>query len=241
MPDSFPYRIQGDDMQMVEIKLAPGQELVGEAGAMMYLDEGVDFEVKVGKTASTRGGFLGTIVQGATRMIAGESIFVTHYYNRTNTDQVVAFSSELPGKIITLELGDYGGSIIAQKDAFLCGAHDTAISIQSRHSIGTGFFGGEGFFLQRIHGAGQIFLSAGGMIIERELRGDKLRVDTGAVVAFESQIKYDIERAGSLKSMMFGGEGLFLATLEGNGKVWLQSMPIGRLVGIISSHLPSNK
>ena len=241
MADQFPYRIQGDDLQMVEIRLAPGQEIVGEAGAMMYIDEGIEFEVKVGQTGDNRSGFFGTLVNAGTRMLAGEGIFVTHFTNTGRTEQVVAFASEAPGKIVPLNMMDHGGELIAQKDAFLCGTNDVTVTIAFQRSLGRGFFGGEGFILQKIRGEGQLFLSAGGMIIERELKGETLRMDSGAIVAFESQIDYDIERAGSLKSMMFGGEGLFLATLKGHGKVWIQSLPISRLAGIISSHLPTNQ
>ena len=241
MADQFPYRIQGDDLQMIEIRLAPGQVVVGEAGAMMYIDEGITFEAKVGGSAEGRSGFFGTLVTAGTRMLAGESIFVTHFTNSSNREQIVAFSSEAPGKIVTLNMMDHGGELIAQKDAFLCGADDVTVTIAFQRNIARGLFGGEGFILQKIQGQGQAFLSAGGMIIERELKGETIRADSGAIVAFESQIKYDIERAGSLKSMMFGGEGLFLATLSGHGKVWLQSLPISRLAGIIHSKMPTNQ
>ena len=241
MADQFPYRIQGDDLQMVEVRLDPGDEIIGEAGAMMYIDEGITFDVKVGQTGSSRGGIFGTLVNAGTRMLAGEGIFVTHFTNSSRKEQVVAFASEAPGKIIPLLMSDHGGELIAQKDAFLCGANDTTVSIAFQRSLGRGLFGGEGFILQKLQGQGQVFLSAGGMIIERELKGETIRADSGAIVAFESQIDYDIERAGSIKSMMFGGEGLFLATLSGHGKVWLQSLPISRLAGIILSRMPTTQ
>ena len=237
----FPYRIQGDDMQMLEIRLAPGQEVVGEAGAMMYLESGIEFEAKLAANKGSGGGLMGSLMSAGTRMLAGESAFVTHFTNNSSRDQVVAFSSEAPGKILALEMSDVGGSILAQRDAFLCASPDVSVSVAFQRSLGRGFFGGEGFILQKIEGEGQAFLSAGGMIVEKELRNEKLLIDTGCIVAFEPTLKYDIQRAGNIKSMMFGGEGLFLATVEGSGRVWLQSMPVSRLAGHILSKMPSSQ
>ncbi len=236
----FTYRIQGDDMQMLEIRLAPGQEMIGEAGAMMYMEDGIEFDVKFGSGGSS-GGLMGAIRSAGSRMLTGENMFTTRYSNAARTEQIVAFSSEAPGKILPLNMNDLGGTVIAQRDAFLCASSDAQISIAFQRSLGRGFFGGEGFIMQRIESSGQVFLSAGGMIVEKELRGDRLRIDTGCLVAFQPQINYDVQRAGNVKSMLFGGEGLFLATLQGHGKVWLQSMPVGRLADHILSKMPSSQ
>ena len=237
----FQYRIIGDDLPMLEIRLAPGEEIIGEAGAMMYMEPGIEFESKVGRRPGAGGGLLGNIMNAGARMLAGESAFVTHFTNASNHGSIMAFSSEAPGKIVSINLGDLGGTVLAQRDAFLCGSPDTGITVAFQRNLGAGFFGGEGFILQKVQGNGHIFMSAGGTIIERELRGETLRVDSGCIVAFQEGIKYDIQRAGDLKSMLAGGEGLFLATLEGRGKIWLQSMPIGRLAHHIYSKMPSSQ
>ena len=239
---SFQYRIIGDDLQMLEIRLAPGEEIIGEAGAMMYMEPGIEFESKMGKRpGGGGGGLLGGLMNAGARVLAGESIFVTHFQNASNQSQIVAFSSEAPGKIVSIDLGGLGGTVLAQRDAFLCGSSDTGITVAFQKNLGAGFFGGEGFILQKVQGRGHIFMSAGGTIVERDLQGERLRVDSGCIVAFQEGIEYDIQRAGNLKSMLAGGEGLFLATLQGHGKVWLQSMPIGRLAHIIHSKMPSSK
>ena len=238
---TFQYRIIGDDLQMLEIRLGPGEEIIGEAGAMMYMESGIEFDTKVGKRPGGGGGLLGNIVNAGARMLAGESIFVTHFKNTSRDSQIVAFSSEAPGKIVSVDLGALGGTVLAQRDAFLCGSEDTGITVAFQRNLGAGFFGGEGFILQKVQGDGHIFMSAGGTIIERELRGEQLRVDSGCIVAFQEGIDYDIQRAGNLRSMLGGGEGLFLATLSGHGKVWLQSMPIGRLAHHIYSKMPSSQ
>ena len=239
---SFQYRIIGDDLQMLEIRLGSGEEIIGEAGAMMYMEPGIEFESKMGKRpGGGGGGLLGGIMNAGARMLAGESIFVTHFMNASRESQIVAFSSEAPGKIVSIDLSALGGTVLAQRDAFLCGSSDTGITVAFQRNLGAGFFGGEGFILQKVQGSGHIFMSAGGTIIERELRGERLRVDSGCIVAFQDGINYDIQRAGNLKSMLAGGEGLFLATLEGHGKVWLQSMPIGRLAHHIYSKMPSSR
>ncbi len=239
MSAEFTYRIQGDDMQMLEVRLSPGQEMTGEAGAMMYMEEGIEFETKFG--GGSGGGIMGGLMSAGRRMLAGESAFVTQYMNRSSSERIVAFSSEAPGKILPLNLQDVGGTLLAQRDAYLCASPDVTVTIAFQRSLGRGFFGGEGFILQKIEGSGQVFLSAGGMIIEKELRGERVRIDSGCIVAFESQINYDVQRAGNLKSMLAGGEGLFLATLEGHGKIWLQSMPVSRLAGHILSKIPSSQ
>ena len=239
--DNFQYRIIGDDLQMLEIRLGPNEEVIGEAGAMMYMEPGIEFDTKMGKRPGGGGGLLGGIMNAGARILAGESIFVTHFKNQSRQSQILAFSSEAPGKIVSIDLGALGGTVLAQRDAFLCGSPDTGITVAFQKNLGAGFFGGEGFILQKVQGEGHIFMSAGGTIIERDLQGERLRVDSGCIVAFQDGIEYDIQRAGNLRSMFAGGEGLFLATLQGHGKVWLQSMPIGRLAHHIYSKMPSSK
>ena len=181
----------------------------------------------------------GKLKAAGKRAISQESIFLTHFTNQGAGKQTAAFAAEFPGKIVPIDLEDHGGRLLAQKDAFLCAALGTKINISFNKKIGTGFFGGEGFILQSLEGDGMVFLSAGGTIVERQLSGERLRVDTGCLVAFEETVEYSIERAGNLKSMVFGGEGLFLATLTGTGRVWLQSLPFSRLADRIISSAPS--
>jgi uncharacterized protein (TIGR00266 family) len=197
---NFQYRIIGDDLQMLEIRLAPGEEIIGEAGAMMYMEPGIEFESKMGKRpGGGGGGLLGGLMNAGARVLAGESIFVTHFQNASNQSQIVAFSSEAPGKIVSIDLGGLGGTVLAQRDAFLCGSSDTGITVAFQKNLGAGFFGGEGFILQKVQGRGHIFMSAGGTIVERDLQGERLRVDSGCIVAFQEGIEYDIQRAGNLE------------------------------------------
>ena len=197
---NFQYRIIGDDLQMLEIRLAPGEEIIGEAGAMMYMEPGIEFESKMGKRpGGGGGGLLGGLMNAGARVLAGESIFVTHFQNASNQSQIVAFSSEAPGKIASIDLGGLGGTVLAQRDAFLCGSSDTGITVAFQKNLGAGFFGGEGFILQKVQGRGHIFMSAGGTIVERDLQGERLRVDSGCIVAFQEGIEYDIQRAGNLE------------------------------------------
>ena len=223
------YEIVGDDMQMVLVELDPGETVIAEAGAMNYVEEGITFEAKMGDGATADDGLLGKVFSAGKRMLAGESLFLTHFTHQGDGKKHVAFAAPCPGKILPVELAAMGGELLCQKDAFLCAAMGTKIDIAFQRKLGAGFFGGEGFILQRLQGDGMAFLHAGGTVIERQLNGEKLRVDTGCLVAFEPTITYDIERAGDLKSMFFGGEGLFLATLQGTGRVWLQSLPFSRL------------
>jgi uncharacterized protein (TIGR00266 family) len=229
------YKIVGHDIQYVEIELDPEESVIAEAGAMLYMEPGIDFQSKMGDGSEPGEGFLGKLLKGAGRMIAGESLFLTHFTYRGYGKGHVAFAAPYPGSIIPLELSQLGGSVTVQRDAFLCAAMGTKVSIAFNRRIGAGFFGGEGFILQRIEGDGRAFIHAGGSVIERELRGETLRVDTGCVVGFTSGIEFDIQQAGNLRSMVFGGEGIFLATLRGYGKVWIQSMPISKLVRELSS------
>ncbi len=224
------YQVFGDDLQFVEIELDPGETVIAEAGAMMYMEDGIGFETKMGDGSKPEQGFLGKLGSVAKRAVTGESIFMTHFTNNVSQEKKhVAFGAPYPGKIIAIDLDEANGELICQKDAFLCAALGTEVSIAFNKKIGAGLFGGEGFILQRLRGDGNVFIHAGGTIIEKRLYGEKLMVDTGCIVAFESSINYDIQRAGNLKSMVFGGEGLFLATLQGTGRVWLQSLPFSRL------------
>ncbi|KAA3664844.1 MAG: TIGR00266 family protein [Chloroflexi bacterium] len=224
------YQIFGDDLQFVEVELDPQETVIAEAGAMMYMEDGIAFETKMGDGSKPNEGFLGKLGNVAKRAITGESLFMTHFSSSVSQGKKhVAFGAPYPGKIIAIDLDEANGELICQKDSFLCAALGTGISIAFNKKIGAGLFGGEGFILQRLRGDGMVFIHAGGTIIEKRLNGEKLMVDTGCIVAFESTINYDIQRAGNLKSMVFGGEGLFLATLQGTGRVWLQSLPFSRL------------
>jgi uncharacterized protein (TIGR00266 family) len=233
------FEIHGDDMQLVEIELDPGETVIAEAGGMCYMEENIDFETKMGDGSSPTGGFLGGLMNIGKRMLTGESIFMTHFTNRGSAKRRVAFAAPYPGKIVPLNLPELGGEILCEKDAFLCAALGTEVGIAFNKRLGTGFFGGEGFILQRLRGDGLAFIHSGGTIVKRELKGEVLRVDTGCLVAMTSGIQYDIQRAGNLKSMIFGGEGLFLATLRGHGTVWLQSLPFSRMADRILKNAPS--
>ena len=213
------YKIYGDDMQFVEVELDPQEATVAEAGAMMYMEEGIAMEAVFGDGSQKSGGFLGSL------MGAGRA--------------KVAFGAPYPGKIIAVHLSEIGGELITQKDSFLCAAKGVSIGIAFQKRIGVGLFGGEGFIMQRLEGDGWAFVHAGGTLMERDLGpGESLRVDTGCIVAFQPSVEYDIQRAGGIKSMLFGGEGLFFATLRGPGRVWLQSLPFSRLADRIYSAAP---
>ena len=234
------YEIIGNEMQMVEIELDPGETVIAEAGGMNYMEDGIAFETKMGDGSAPSGGIGGFLKNLGKRVLTGESIFMTHFTNRAQSGKRrVAFASPYPGKIIPLKLSEFGGEILCEKDAFLCAALGTAVGIAFNKRLGAGLFGGEGFILQKLSGDGLAFIHAGGTIIKRELRGERLFVDTGCLVAFTTGVQYDIQRAGNLKSMIFGGEGLFLATLQGHGTVWLQSLPFSRLADRIIAHAPS--
>ena len=233
------YEIFGDDMQIVEVELDPGETVVAEAGAMNYMDEDISFAAHMGDGSEPGQGLMGKLLGAGKRVLTGESIFMTHFTNQGNSKRRVAFAAPYPGKIIPLELAKVGGTVFCQKDAFLCAALGTNIGIAFQRRLGAGFFGGEGFILQRLQGDGMAFVHAGGTIIEKKLQGETLRVDTGCLVAFTEGVEYDIQRAGNLKSMFFGGEGLFLATLRGQGTVLLQSLPFSRMADRILQHAPA--
>jgi uncharacterized protein (TIGR00266 family) len=234
------YRIIGNDMQMVEIELDPGETVVAEAGAMTYMEEGISFEARMGDGSEADKGMFGKLLGAGKRAMTGESVFMTHFTNAASGKQHVAFAAPYPGKIVPLDLANMTGKqILCQKDSFLCAALGTKIGIAFQKRLGAGFFGGEGFVLQKLEGDGMAFVHACGTIIEKQLNNQTLRVDTGCIIAFEPTVDYHIERAGNLKSMFFGGEGLFLATLRGTGRVWLQSLPFSRLADRIIDHAPS--
>lgn len=223
------YEIFGNDMQIVEVELDPGEVVIAEAGAMNYMEDGIVFETKMGDGSTPSSGMLGSILNAGKRVLTGESIFMTHFSNGGGGKKRVAFAAPYPGKILPMDLALSGGELICQKDAFLCAAFGTNLDIAFNRRLGAGFFGGEGFILQRLRGDGKAFIHVGGTVIKKELNNETLRVDTGCLAAFTPGIDYDIERAGGLKSMIFGGEGLFLATLKGTGTVYLQSLPFSRL------------
>jgi len=224
------YQIKGHDIQFVEIELDPGETVIAEAGSMFYMEEGIAFETKLGDGSEASSGIMGKLLGAAMRGITGETIFLTHFTNRGSGKQHVSFAAPYPGTIVPVDLAALGGEVILQKDAFLCAAMGTHITIAFNKKLGATFFGGEGFILEKLQGDGLAFVHAGGTVVEKELHGETLRVDTGCLVGFEPSIEYSIERSGSLKSMFFGGEGIFLATLRGTGRVWLQSMPIRKLI-----------
>ena|SRR3989339_120522 len=234
------YEILGDDMQIVEVELDPGEVVIAEAGSMNYMDDGITYEARMGDGSSPDEGLMGKLLNVGKRVLTGESIFMTHFTNNAPRKRRVAFAAPYPGKIIPVDMRALGGELICQKDAFLAAALGTQISITFTKRLGTGFFGGEGFILQRLRGDGMVFFHAGGTIVKKELQGETLRVDTGCLAAFTSGIDYAIERAGNLKSMFFGGEGFFLATLRGQGTAWLQSLPFSRLADRIIASAPSN-
>ena len=232
------YTLHGDDMQMVEIELDGGETVIAEAGAMNWMEPGISFESKMGDGSEPNQGVFGKLFSAGKRALTGESIFMTHFTNIEGGKKRVTFSAPYPGKIVPIDLSMAGGEMLCQKDAFLCAALGTRLSIEFTQRLGAGFFGGEGFILQKLQGDGKVFLHAGGTIVKRELNDEKLLVDTGCVVGFTRGVNYDIQKAGNLKSMIFGGEGLFLATLEGTGTVYMQSLPFARLADRIYRELP---
>ncbi len=226
------YRISGDDMQFVEIELDPTEAVVAEAGGMMYMEDGIALETIFGDGSSQTRGFMGSLLGAGKRLITGESLFMTVFQNRALSRRKVAFAAPYPGKIIPVHLRELGGDLIAQKDSFLCAAKGVSISIAFQKRFGAGLFGGEGFIMQRLQGDGWAFVHAGGTLMQRDLApGETLRVDTGCLVALQPTVDYDIQLVGGVKTALFGGEGLFFATLRGPGRVWLQSLPFSRLAG----------
>lgn len=233
------YKIIGEGSQMVIVELDPGETVIAEAGAMTYMETGIEFETKMGDGSQPDQGFLGKVFSAGSRMITGESLFMTHFTHHGSGKSHVGFAAPYPGSIVALDLDDVGGELLCQKDAFLCAALGTNVGVAFNRKLGAGLFGGEGFVLQRLRGDGMAFMHAGGAVMRRELKGETLRVDTGCLVGFSAGIDYDIQRAGGLKSMVFGGEGMFLATLQGTGTVWLQSLPFSRMADRIIAAAPA--
>lgn len=233
------YELIGDDMQMAVITLDPRETVIAEAGSMNWMEEDIAFESKMGDGSNPDQGFWGKVWDAGKRLFTGESLFITHFTNQGNSRKKLSFAAPYPGKIIPINLKDMPAEgILCQKDAFLCAAFGTKLDIAFTKRLGTGFFGGEGFILEKITGDGLLFIHAGGTIVKKELNNETLRVDTGCLVAFSPDLEYRIERAGNLKSMLFGGEGLFLATLRGTGTVYIQSLPLSRLADRIVKNAP---
>jgi uncharacterized protein (TIGR00266 family) len=233
------YKIYGDDMQFVEVELDPQEAMVAEAGGMMYMEDGIEMETIFGDGSQQNSGFMGALMGAGKRLLTGESLFMTVFQNRSGIRRKMAFGAPYPGKIIPVHLAELGGEMIAQKDAFLCAAKGVSIGIAFNRKIGAGLFGGEGFIMQRLQGDGWAFCHAGGTIYKRDLGpGETLRVDTGCIVAFQPTVNFDIQYVGKIKSALFGGEGLFFATLRGPGSVWMQSLPFSRLADRIIAASP---
>ena len=231
------YKIYGEEMQYVEVELDPGETAIAESGAFMMMDEGVQMETIFGDGAKAQTGFLGKLMSAGKRILTGESLFMTAFSNVGQGKKRVSFASPYPGKIIPLDLMELGGKLIAQKDAFLCAAKGVSVGIEFQRKLGTGLFGGEGFIMQKLEGDGMAFVHAGGHVFERILQpGELLKIDTGCLVAYTQTIEYDIQFVGGIKNTLFGGEGLFFATLRGPGKIWIQTLPISRLAGRILTY-----
>lgn len=232
------YEIFGNDMQVVEVELDRGETIIAEAGAMNWMEDNITFEAKMGDGSSPEGGLMGKLIGAGKRALSGESLFLTHFTNHNSNKRKVAFAAPYPGHIIPVDLSEIGGVLTCQKDAFLCAALGTELNIAFSRKLGAGFFGGEGFILQSLRGDGMAFIHAGGSVVKKELNNDIIRVDTGCLVAFTAGVQYDIEMTKGLKSMFFGGEGLFLATLQGTGTVYLQSLPFSKLADRIIAQVP---
>ena len=233
------YRIIGDDMQCVEIELDPQETVIAEAGSLMMMDQEIQMATIFGDGSNRQDGFVGKLFSAGKRVLTGESLFMTAYTHQGQGKKHVTFAAPYPGKIIPLDLSEYMGKVICQKDAFLCAAQGVVVGIEFQKRLGAGFFGGEGFIMQKLEGNGMAFIHAGGTIVERELLpGETLKVDTGCLVAMTQTVNYDIQFVGGIKNTFFGGEGLFFATLTGPGKVWIQSLPFSRLADKIIASAP---
>ena len=238
--DVIDYQIYGAEMQFVEIELDPQEAAVAEAGAMMYMEDNIEMETIFGDGSQQQAGLLGKLMGAGKRLLTGESMFTTVFINQGTGKRKVAFGAPYPGKIVPMHLSELGGTLICQKDAFLCAARGVSLGIAFQKKLGVGLFGGEGFIMQRLDGDGLAFVHAGGTLLERTLApGQGLRVDTGCLVALQPSVSYDIQYVGKVKTALFGGEGLFFATLRGPGKVWLQSLPLSRLANRIISAAPA--
>ena len=237
--DVIDYQVFVSEMQFVEVELDPGEAAIGEAGSLMYMDAGIAMDTVFGDGSAQQGGLFGKLLGAGKRLVTGESLFTTVYTNQGQGKQKVAFAAPYPGKIIPMELSRLGGQLICQKDSFLCAARGVSLGIAFQRKLGVGFFGGEGFIMQKLDGDGLVFVHAGGTVVRRELAaGELLRVDTGCVVAYTAGVDFDIEYVGKVKTALFGGEGLFFARLSGPGTVWLQSLPFSRLASRVFAAAP---
>ena len=237
--DVIDYEIKGAEMQFVEVELDPGEAAIGEAGSMMFMDEGIAMDTVFGDASGQQGGFFGKLLGAGKRLVTGESLFTTVYTNQAAGKQRVAFAAPYPGKILPMDLRALGGTLICQKDAFLCAARGVSLGIAFQRKLSVGFFGGEGFIMQKLDGDGLAFVHAGGTVLRRELQaGQSLLVDTGCVVAYTQQVGFEIQYVGKVKTALFGGEGLFFAKLSGPGTVWLQSLPFSRLASRVFAAAP---
>jgi uncharacterized protein (TIGR00266 family) len=236
------FRIHGEEMQYVEIELDPSETAVAESGSFMMMDDGIEMQTIFGDGAQQQKGIFGKLMSAGKRLLTGESLFMTAFTNIGHGKKKVSFASPYPGKIIALDLSRLGNRVTCQKDAFLCAAKGVSIGIEFQRKLGTGLFGGEGFIMQKLEGDGFAFVHAGGHVMERELQpGELLKIDTGCIVAFTQSIQYDIQFVGGIKNTIFGGEGLFFATLRGPGRVWIQTLPISRLASRILSYGTYNR
>lgn len=237
--DVIDYEIKGAEMQFVEVELDPGEAAIGEAGSMMFMDAGIGMDTVFGDASAQQGGFFGKLLGAGKRLVTGESLFTTVYTNNVGSKQRVAFAAPYPGKILPMDLKSLGGALICQKDAFLCAARGVSLGIAFQRKLSVGFFGGEGFIMQKLDGDGLAFVHAGGTVLKRELQpGQTLLVDTGCVVAYTQSVDFEIQYVGKVKTALFGGEGLFFAKLTGPGTVWLQSLPFSRLASRVFAAAP---
>ncbi len=236
------YKIYGEEMQCVEVELDPDETAISESGSFMMMDEDIEMSTIFGDGSNQDKGFMGKIFSAGKRLLTGESLFLTAFTNIGVAKQRVSFAAPYPGKIIPLDLSELGGKVIAQKDSFLCAAKGVSVGIEFQRKLGTGLFGGEGFIMQKLEGDGLAFVHAGGLVIEKTLKpGELLRIDTGCIVAFTSGVSYNIEFVRGIRNAVFGGEGLFYASLRGPGKVWIQTIPISRLASKIISYGTFNR
>jgi uncharacterized protein (TIGR00266 family) len=237
--DVVDYRIVGAEMQFVEVELDPDEAMVGEAGSLMYMEDGIEMDTVFGDGSAGGGGLFGKLLGAGKRLVTGESLFTTVYRNAGRDKRKVSFAAPYPGKIVAVDLREVGGRLVAQKDAFLCAARGVQLGIAFQRKLGAGFFGGEGFIMQKLEGDGLAFVHAGGTVMKRELAvGEILRVDTGCLVALAGAVDFDVQYVGKVKTALFGGEGLFLALLRGPGTVWLQSLPFSRLASRVFAAAP---
>jgi uncharacterized protein (TIGR00266 family) len=237
--DVVDYEINGAEMQFVEVELDPGEAAIGEAGSMMFMDAGITMDTVFGDGSAQQGGFFGKLLGAGKRLVTGESLFTTVYSNQASGKRRVAFAAPYPGKILAMDLHRLGGTLICQKDAFLCAARGVSLGIAFQQRLSVGFFGGEGFIMQKLDGDGLAFVHAGGTVLKRELQaGETLFIDTGCIVAYTPSVNFEIQYVGKIKTALFGGEGLFFAKVTGPGPVWLQSLPFSRLASRVFAAAP---